>query len=580
MDQHTKRSSDIKGYLLKQTPKGDWQKRYAEVNGNFFTLFKSPKDTKMLAAIALDQVGEIKILREINDTRGNGIIFTIDLKEGRYFTLRVPTLPEAEHWINSLKYVRNKFIAASKKKQGVQDYTPPSPYRKYLSQNTTVSELSFSNEQEENIHMYFDPRELDKQLPVLEANESFVMPAYDPVDKFSRTSSRNGLNELLNSPTNSMRSKSPSGSIRSKSPSGSIRSFSTVTSPVGKKQKTPTKSKIFTNVDNNNSFSQVEDKENVNDLYKVRSFPNISLSQDDFNISNNDDITTESQEKGLKNEKVEKPPVLEEKPKIVEAKKPVAEQLKPEVKTVEPKPSPLVTTAVEPSPVVVPVVLGSPWRSKLNNIQKKRAELSVDEAKKNKKKKVALDNEKKQFSWKLYLGWFLMVLSVFVTFGSLLWILIPSPRLKEEETFILPAKPKENPLFGIPFTPEAFSKVDVKLTTIVDGQTIVPKTEKLGKFMNQDLTRADLISSSPLTKDDDKIGAFDNFLKSSDVSPELGASTGLEVVNSRMKKEINKGLSREKKNKFGLMKAVGNLIFFPFWATGKIVSSIWRFLDQ
>jgi hypothetical protein len=51
----------MSGYLMKKSTAGDWQKRYFETNGCFLTYYKSQKMSKLLAALSLPQVGEIRI---------------------------------------------------------------------------------------------------------------------------------------------------------------------------------------------------------------------------------------------------------------------------------------------------------------------------------------------------------------------------------------------------------------------------------------------------------------------------------------------------------------------------------------
>jgi hypothetical protein len=52
----------IHGYLFKKTRDGRWQKRWFETNGCFLTYYKNKKMAKLLAALNLPQVGDIKLL--------------------------------------------------------------------------------------------------------------------------------------------------------------------------------------------------------------------------------------------------------------------------------------------------------------------------------------------------------------------------------------------------------------------------------------------------------------------------------------------------------------------------------------
>ena len=94
-------------YLQKQTKDGKWQKRYFETNGNFLTYYKSKKMTKLLAAVNLPQVGEIKVIDpdpENDDTRDGGL-FTIQLNS-RDYTLKAADHQEALEWVDVLKKLK------------------------------------------------------------------------------------------------------------------------------------------------------------------------------------------------------------------------------------------------------------------------------------------------------------------------------------------------------------------------------------------------------------------------------------------------------------------------------------------
>jgi hypothetical protein len=54
----------ISGYLLKKSKDGLWQRRYFETNGNYLTYYKNKKMTKLLAALCLDDVGEISVVMQ------------------------------------------------------------------------------------------------------------------------------------------------------------------------------------------------------------------------------------------------------------------------------------------------------------------------------------------------------------------------------------------------------------------------------------------------------------------------------------------------------------------------------------
>ena len=62
---------------------GRWQKRWFETNGNFLTYYKSKKMTKLLAALNLPQVGDIKGIEEGKDLEA------VEVNDGSFFTIEV-----------------------------------------------------------------------------------------------------------------------------------------------------------------------------------------------------------------------------------------------------------------------------------------------------------------------------------------------------------------------------------------------------------------------------------------------------------------------------------------------------------
>ena len=55
-------SLQIRGYLLKKSKEGAWQKRFFETNGNYLTYYKTKRMTKLLAALSLSDVGDISVV--------------------------------------------------------------------------------------------------------------------------------------------------------------------------------------------------------------------------------------------------------------------------------------------------------------------------------------------------------------------------------------------------------------------------------------------------------------------------------------------------------------------------------------
>lgn len=101
----------ISGYLLKKTREGRWQKRWFETNGVYLTYYKSKKMEKLLAALSLPQVGEIKTVPADQDPDGLPGLFSIEL-HSRVYTLRAKTDEEGEVWATTLNKLRTSGLSA------------------------------------------------------------------------------------------------------------------------------------------------------------------------------------------------------------------------------------------------------------------------------------------------------------------------------------------------------------------------------------------------------------------------------------------------------------------------------------
>lgn len=97
----------ISGYLYKKTRDGRWQKRWFETNGVYLTYYKTRKMEKLLAALSLPQVGDIKTLPAEGDPENHHGLFTLELNT-RIYTLRAKSDIEAESWVKTLNYLREE----------------------------------------------------------------------------------------------------------------------------------------------------------------------------------------------------------------------------------------------------------------------------------------------------------------------------------------------------------------------------------------------------------------------------------------------------------------------------------------
>ena len=61
---------------------------------------------KLLAALSLPQVGNIKITGEVEDSQGKGVVIQLELKD-REYTLRALTMKEAQKWVDVLTSLRD-----------------------------------------------------------------------------------------------------------------------------------------------------------------------------------------------------------------------------------------------------------------------------------------------------------------------------------------------------------------------------------------------------------------------------------------------------------------------------------------
>ncbi|KDO15884.1 hypothetical protein SPRG_18580, partial [Saprolegnia parasitica CBS 223.65] len=102
-------TDELRGYLLKKTRNGKWQKRWFETNGCFLTYYKK-QGQKLLAALNLPQVGEIALLPETAED-GPGL-FTIELND-RIYTIKAKGQDDAALWVEALVWRQQGGVVAS-----------------------------------------------------------------------------------------------------------------------------------------------------------------------------------------------------------------------------------------------------------------------------------------------------------------------------------------------------------------------------------------------------------------------------------------------------------------------------------
>lgn len=103
--------NSISGYLYKRTRDNRWQKRWFETNGVYLTYYKSRKAEKLLAALSLPQVGEIRTVPASEDPEKLDGMFSLELNS-RVYMLRAKSNEEALMWVNMLNKLRDDGIHA------------------------------------------------------------------------------------------------------------------------------------------------------------------------------------------------------------------------------------------------------------------------------------------------------------------------------------------------------------------------------------------------------------------------------------------------------------------------------------
>mmetsp|Transcript_12418 Transcript_12418/g.18804 ORF Transcript_12418/g.18804 Transcript_12418/m.18804 type:complete len:166 (+) Transcript_12418:107-604(+) len=109
---HLQEEAVLSGYLYKKTRDGRWQRRWFETNGVYLTYYKSRKMEKLLAALSLPQVGDIRLIPPSEDPEKKEGLFALELNT-RVYTLRAKSESEAQLWVNTLRQIRQQGIAAT-----------------------------------------------------------------------------------------------------------------------------------------------------------------------------------------------------------------------------------------------------------------------------------------------------------------------------------------------------------------------------------------------------------------------------------------------------------------------------------
>lgn len=98
----------LTGYLYKKTRNDTWQRRYFKTQGFYLTYYKNRKMEKLLAALSLPQVGEIRVVEDVAD----GGTFALELNT-RVYILKANDRHTAEVWVSTLLRLREQGLAAT-----------------------------------------------------------------------------------------------------------------------------------------------------------------------------------------------------------------------------------------------------------------------------------------------------------------------------------------------------------------------------------------------------------------------------------------------------------------------------------
>ena len=97
----------LSGYLYKKARNDKWQRRWFETQGFYLVYYKNRQMQKLLAALSLPQVGEIRKIPAEEDPEKLPGLFTLELNN-RVYTLRAGTNEEADMWLKVMLRLREQ----------------------------------------------------------------------------------------------------------------------------------------------------------------------------------------------------------------------------------------------------------------------------------------------------------------------------------------------------------------------------------------------------------------------------------------------------------------------------------------
>jgi hypothetical protein len=145
-------SAPFSGYLHKRSSSGQWQKRFFEINGKYLIYYKNESMEKILAAVSIPQLGDIKVNGEMVDEIGKGVVFQIDLKNKHYY-LRADTFDLAEQWVRHLLFTRDGLLNLDELRAALNNSTPPNKKQQPRIRKSTVSSIGSIYNPTHSIHL-------------------------------------------------------------------------------------------------------------------------------------------------------------------------------------------------------------------------------------------------------------------------------------------------------------------------------------------------------------------------------------------------------------------------------------------
>jgi len=107
----TQEGDYISGYLLKKSSKGEWNKQFFELSGDYLVSYKNAKMTKMSQAVGVAAIAAIHFDNDQNK-KASLTTFQIDLKD-KQIILRAQTEEEAKNWVRVLQSIRERSSVSS-----------------------------------------------------------------------------------------------------------------------------------------------------------------------------------------------------------------------------------------------------------------------------------------------------------------------------------------------------------------------------------------------------------------------------------------------------------------------------------